>query len=102
MTDEKFLQEQINDLQTGQQELRNLVDRSAEKASRNHDTMLGLRDDVQHLQRSMINRDEMKELLIQDRNEQIVRGLKWGMAIIAAAIATKWAEAMDWFHQLGN
>lgn len=50
----------------------------------------------------MICRDEMKELLIQDRNEQIVRGLKWGMAIIAAAIATKFAEAMDWFHQLGD
>jgi|DEB0MinimDraft_10_1074344.scaffolds.fasta_scaffold06058_2 Mg2+/Co2+ transporter CorB len=102
MTDDTFLQEQINDLQQGQTELRGLVNRAAEKAARNHDAMLGLRDDVQRIQRSMICRDEMKELLIQDRNEQIVRGLKWGMAIIAAAIATKFAEAMDWFHQLGD
>ncbi len=96
-----FLQEQINELRAGHEELRGLVSRASESAARNHDLMLALRDDLTGVQRNLIKKDEMKELLIQDRNEQIVRGLKWAAAIVTAAIATKWAEAMNWFHQLG-
>lgn len=99
---DEFIQGQINDLQAGQEKLKVLVDDASTKAQRNHDTLLCLRDDIQHVQRNLINKDQMQDLLEQNRNAQIAKGVKWIAGIIAVAVAAKWAEAMDWFNQISK
>jgi hypothetical protein len=99
---DEFLQKQINELQTGQEELRGLVAGALDKAERNNDALLHIRDDMEHVKRNMMTVEQLSIALEIERNSQIVRGLKWAAAIIAATIATKWAEAMHWFQDIGQ
>jgi hypothetical protein len=102
MTDDKFLQEQINDLQKACSSLEAEVTGVTEQMGRARDDIVVLGDHVTSIKRDMITADKMAIVLENERNQQIVRGLKYAAGLVIAAVAVKWVEAMDWFHHLGE
>ena len=111
---EDFIQRQINDLRQGQEELRGKVksalegqqrlaggvERAEEKADRNNEMLIDLRNDLTFVKSRIITRDDMAEIIRQENNEQLARGAKYVLGLIAAAISVKFVEAMDWFRHL--
>jgi len=99
---DKFVQEQLNELQISHAETRVVADEAMGRAKRNTDRILSLRDHLAEIKRDMITKDSMADLLRNDRNEQVVRGVKYAAGLVMATIIVKWAEAMQWFQNLGN
>ena len=111
---EDFIQRQINDLQKGQEELRGrvesalegqqrlagVVDRAEEKADKNNETLAALRNDLTFVKSQIITRDDMAEIIRQENNAQLARGVKYFLGLIAAAISVKFVDAMDWLKNL--
>jgi hypothetical protein len=79
-----------------------MVKRIGDQADRDHDTLADVSNNMEFIKRNMMTQDKLAIALEIERNQQIVKGLKWVLGLVVATIAVKWAEALHWFQDIGN
>jgi len=102
VTDEVFIQQQINDLQSKQAVVEERVKEAAEAAYDNKKTLKALHGridtveaEIGHVKTSMLTADQFEVMLEHSFNRQFVKGMKYVVTAIVAFVTAIWTDLIN-------
>lgn len=106
MTDEVFIQQQINTLQSKQAAVEERVKEATEAAYDNKKTLKALHGridnvekDVAQVKNDMLTADQFEIMLENSFNRQFVRGMKYTLTGIGAFLLAIWSDLISWISR---